>query len=88
MIVGYVVCLLLCLPEYYSVTPGGFDSRRPYKGNNFLSCYATPKTLNMDVAGTQTPEKLLSEKAAKTCRRDVGRVTKTAGKDRQHGNAA
>lgn len=41
-----------------------FKSGRSHQGNNFLSCYATPKTLNMDVVRTRMPEKLLFDKVS------------------------
>lgn len=58
-----------------SPSPNEGSIPSPRQGNNFLSGSATPQTLNLDVAGTRTPEKLLSDKAAKTYRRDVRRAT-------------
>ena len=37
---------------------------RLHQGNNFLSCYTTPQTLNMDVVRTRMPEKLLFDKVS------------------------
>lgn len=53
-------------PDREEVLPAAprFDSGDARQGNNFLSGYATPQTINLDVVRTRTPEKLLSEKVS------------------------